>query len=140
MEDKPDEKGFKVSDKRRFTSEGQKRDEGESPGEKHAETGAGSGPDFELKPEKGEEHAAHEITFSSFVVSLGTQALMQLGEIPPPPGVSIGTDKVAARQSIDLLLMLRDKTKGNLDQSEEDLLEEVLHSAQISFVRQATRK
>lgn len=139
MEDKPEEKGFKISDKRRFTSEGEEREEGGSQQEKHAHADTGSEPDFELKPGKGEE-VPHEITFSSFVVSLGTQALMQLGEIPPPPGIRIETDKMAARQSIDILLMLREKTKGNLEQSEEDLLEEVLHSAQISFVRQATRK
>lgn len=76
-----------------------------------------------------------EINFSSFVMSLATQALMQLGEIPPPPGVSLHVDVGAAQQSIDILTMLEQKTKGNLDQAEAQLLEEILHQLRVSFLR-----
>lgn len=76
-----------------------------------------------------------EITFSSFVVSLGMQALMALGEMPSPDGASIERNKEAAQQSIEILRVLRDKTKGNLTADENHLLEEILHNVRIAFVR-----
>ena len=79
-----------------------------------------------------------EISFSSFVISLATQALMQLGQIKPPEGVEIAVDKVAAKQTIDILTMLESKTSGNLDGEEERLLEEILHNLRIGYVRAAS--
>lgn len=80
-----------------------------------------------------------EINFSSFVVSLATQALMQLGEMPPPPGVELPVDPAGAKQTIDILAMLQSKTKGNLDGNEERLLNEILHNLKLSYVRRTMR-
>lgn len=75
------------------------------------------------------------ITFDSFVASLATQALMQLGEIPAPPGVNVPYDKEAAKSTIDILSMLKRKTKGNLTDKEIVRLDELLHNLRLKFVK-----
>lgn len=76
-----------------------------------------------------------DVTFSSFVMSLGMQALMQLGEMPGPEGAQIECDREAASRTIEILAILWDKTQGNLDQEETHLLKEVLHNVRMAFVR-----
>lgn len=76
-----------------------------------------------------------DVSFSSFVMSLATQALMQLGVVAPPEGYELPQDIHGAKQSIDILQMLQDKTKGNLDAQEAALLEDVLHNVRLAFVR-----
>lgn len=76
-----------------------------------------------------------DINFSSFVMSLATQAMMQMGELPPPEGMRIPVDIQAARQTIDILSILKTKTSGNLDQFEAQLFEEVLHNLKVAFVK-----
>lgn len=76
-----------------------------------------------------------EIDFSSFIMSLATQGMMQMGEVPAPEGMSIPTDLNAAKQTIDILSMLRIKTKGNLDTFEDQLFEEILHNIRMSYVK-----
>ncbi|MCB0331042.1 MAG: DUF1844 domain-containing protein, partial [Bdellovibrionales bacterium] len=53
------------------------------------------------------------IDYSSFVLSLATQAMVQLGEMPSPPGVNIPKNREAARHTIDVIEMLEKKTVGN---------------------------
>ena len=77
---------------------------------------------------------SNSISFGSFVMSLCTQALMQMGEIPAPEGIAMEKDLEAARQTIDIISMLKDKTKGNLDATEQNLLEDMLHQLRISYV------
>ena len=90
-------------------------------------------PGFEMKEEQAPP--MQELNFSSFVVSLATQALMQLGEMPVPEGVNIPKDKDAAKQTIDILSILSHKTTGNLDDSEAKLMEEILHNLRMAFVK-----
>jgi hypothetical protein len=75
------------------------------------------------------------MTFSSFVMSLGMQALMALGEMPAPDGAEMPQNKEAAQQSIEILGVIKDKTKGNLEPDESRLLEEVLHNVRMAFVK-----
>ena len=69
------------------------------------------------------------VTFSSFVVSLATSAMGNLGEGPGGE-----TDLALAKHSIDILGLLRDKTKGNLDDEESKLLETVLYEARMKYL------
>jgi hypothetical protein len=71
-----------------------------------------------------------QVTFSSFVVSLATSAMHALGEGPGAGKV----DVPIARQSIDLLAVLAEKTKGNLDEQEQKLLDAVLYETRLKFV------
>jgi hypothetical protein len=75
------------------------------------------------------------LDFSSFIMSLASQALWQLGLMQPPPGVRVEVDKEAAKQTIDIISLLEQKTKGNLDPVEERLLSEILHELRMNFVR-----
>jgi hypothetical protein len=86
---------------------------------------------------EGYEAGDSDINFSSFVISLATQALMQLGEMRPPPGINVPLDRESARRTIDILGMLQHKTQSNLTQEEAKLLEEVLHNLRLSYVRAA---
>lgn len=153
--DQEDNSGFVVKDRRRFDSSGNVRD-GEVSGESKTRAsapasaaGASKPKEKEVRPAPGAGSAgtaktvdpgvvgaeAGEVNFSSFLMSLATQALMQLGQIEPPPGVSIEIDRAAAKQTIDILGMLRTKTRGNLDPQEAALIEEIVASLQMSFVK-----
>ena len=67
------------------------------------------------------------VSFSSFVVSLASSAMMHLGEAPDPVTRQKNLDLPLARNSIDLLGLLKDKTKGNLDEDETNLIDTLLH-------------
>lgn len=140
-------KGFKVNDRRRFDSMGNEVEETSAKGsaapkaEPRSErpTAAPEKPAAEAAPNFTHEDAAQEaegqVTFHSFVMSLAMQALMLLGEVRPPPGAEIAVDREAAKQTIDILSMLEQKTRGNLDPEEKFFLEETLHNLRMSFVR-----
>ena len=85
----------------------------------------------------GDRSANEEMSFSTFVMGLTTQALMHLGEITDPVEQRVAHDLPAAKQMIDLLGILRDKTKGNLDAAEEQLLGEVLYDLRMRYVEVA---
>ena len=126
-----DKKTVNVVDRRRFDAAGDSRSE---------ETSATAGstkpaPDFKL--EGGE--VPEEVAFSSFVMSLATQVLVQIGEMPAPGGMEIPIDMVAARQTIDIIAMLQKRTRGNLSTEEARFLEEVLHSLRMSFVARSKK-
>lgn len=80
-----------------------------------------------------------EINFSSFIISLATQAMMQLGEAPAPDGMDVPVDVVMAKQTIDIISLLREKTRNNLDEFEEKLFEEILHNLRITYIRHTKR-
>jgi hypothetical protein len=79
------------------------------------------------------------LDFTTFILSLSTSVLVSLGEIPGPDGEA-GLDLPLARQTIDIIGMLRDKTRGNLSGEEERLLEQVLLDLRMKFVHAAGGK
>jgi hypothetical protein len=75
------------------------------------------------------------VDFSTFVLSLGTTALYQLGAMPDPEtGEKGAPDLLVAQQTIDTLEMLRDKTRGNLDEEERKLIDSLLYELRMRFV------
>jgi hypothetical protein len=134
------EKGFKVQDRRRFSSEtGKPRDDTEKADS--PETAAQER--LEEKPGKERQATAEtlpEINFSTFVFSLSTQALMHLGEIPNPLSGKVESDIPVAKQMIDIISVLREKTRGNLDQGEEKLMEDVLFDLRMKYVEAVKKK
>ncbi|MBW2281720.1 MAG: DUF1844 domain-containing protein [Deltaproteobacteria bacterium] len=75
-------------------------------------------------------------TFATFVLSLSTSALLHMGvvEDPEPGGQAVEPDLQMARHTIDLLEMIQEKTRGNLEPEEEQLLSGVLHDLHMHFV------
>jgi hypothetical protein len=72
--------------------------------------------------------------FSTFIVSLSASALLHLGEMPSPEGEEDAVNLALASQTIDILTMLREKTKGNLTAAEEKLLGNFLYDLRMKFV------
>jgi hypothetical protein len=93
-----------------------------------------SGP---TKPKAAEEEGLPSIDFTTFVASLGHSALMYLGEVPPLEGQPAETNLPLARQTIDLLGILEEKTKGNLTGEEERMLAHTLFDLRTRFVELA---
>lgn len=75
-----------------------------------------------------------QVSFASFLVSLGRTALEHLGDVPE---TEARADLDLARQTIDLLAILQDKTKGNLDTEEARLLESMLYELRMRYVKRA---
>ncbi len=84
-------------------------------------------------PPTGEE-ALPKLDFATFVLSLSHSVLVHLGEAPHPDGDAPEPDLPLARQTIDLLGLLEEKTKGNLTGDEERLLSQVLFDLRMRFV------
>jgi hypothetical protein len=79
------------------------------------------------------------IDFSTLVLSLSQTALVHLGDAPHPEGEEAKSDLPLARQTIDMLGMLQEKTKGNLTGSEERLLDQVLYDLRLRFVEHSKK-
>lgn len=76
-----------------------------------------------------------KVDFSTFVLSLGTTALFQMGFAPDPESGCTGpADPLLAQQTIETLVMLREKTLGNLDEEERNLFDSLLYELRIKFV------
>lgn len=74
------------------------------------------------------------IDFTTFVLSLVSSTQVHLGLIENPVSKKKEPDMLAARQSIDILDMLKEKTKGNLSNEEERLVEYVLYDLRMKYV------
>ena len=86
-----------------------------------------------LKPEEQEE--IMEPDFGIFIMNLARQATIALGEAPDPLTQKKEQDLKVAKFIIDTLGILKDKTKGNLTKEESELLEELLYSLRLGYVR-----
>ena len=76
------------------------------------------------------------ISFTQFILSLGTTAAVHFGDLADPATGETGEpDLIAASQMIDLLALLQDKTQGNLDPAEAKLLDDLLYDLRLRFVQ-----
>lgn len=75
-----------------------------------------------------------EIDFGMFVMSLSSSVLVHLGELEHPEARERQVNLPLAKQTIDILGMLRDKTRGNLTQEEEQLLDNLLYDLRMKYV------
>jgi len=87
-------------------------------------------PPPESQDAKGPELANLFIMFAS-------SALIALGEAPDPRSGERAVDLTQAREAVDVLVLLREKTEGNRSEQESQLLEEILYDLQMRFVRAA---
>lgn len=138
-EEQAQNRGFKVTDRRRFTS-GSDSEQSDPPDkaadaptqQTHTDAAAS---DTAAGPSGAETGPPIEITFSSFVFGLSTQALMYLGEVPAAAGEEPKADMAAAQQMIDVLAMLQKKTSGNLETDEAQMLEDALYDLRMRYVK-----
>lgn len=118
-----DEKSFKVDDRR--TSSGNKEDATQEPKaeDQQENVAEGSGEKSgETDREKSAESGAPQVDFSTFIFSLFSSALIQLGDMADPVTGKLEKNLQAAKQTIDILDILDKKTEGNLSDEETRLL------------------
>lgn len=151
----PHDDKIKVTDKRMFTSEGEIKDEyldqvnpvepfvrAVSPPEPPPAAPREAARAADPKPGDGgkklRDRGANPGTpFTNFIESLIVNAYMSLGMLPNPYGEPAKPDLVAARQMIDIVVMIEEKTKGNLTEEESDFLSAHLGSLKLEFVRRS---
>jgi len=149
-----EQESFRVTDKRSFQEDGASRasdvsekKEEESAGDPSPEDGSeASEPTTEQSsPEAGSDASGPKteqlppIDFPSYILSYYTQGLVLLGEVPSPYSGKKEEDVEASRHTIDILAMLQEKTKGNLRQDEEQLLENVLYELRMKYMAKTNR-
>jgi hypothetical protein len=132
MAEEKEDKSFTVKDKRSFTPEGELKQEAKQE-EPKRETTEGA------QEEKVWEAPLPEINFASFIFSLSTSALLHFGEITDPISNKKERNLPLAKQTIDLLGMLQEKTKGNLSKDEEELLDSILFNLRMKYVEEAKK-
>ena len=79
-------------------------------------------------------HALPPLDFSTLILSMASTAMVQLGVVPAPAGDAPARDLDAAKQAIDILAILEEKTRGNLDPAEQKLLASLLYDLRVAYV------
>jgi hypothetical protein len=93
------------------------------------------GETFVMRGEPGEG----AISFSTFILGLASTALIHLGEAPNPETGRVERELTLARQSLDLLSMLHEKTRGNLSEEESRLFTNILTDLRLRYVEASKR-
>ncbi len=124
-----EDKGFTVIDKR-----GTSKERKDSAAEGDSSIGDVTGNPFP------DETAFPELNFSTFILSLSTSALVQLGELPDPISNTKEVNLDHAKQTINIIEILQDKTRGNLSDDEERIMELVLYDLRMKFIAAAGLK
>jgi hypothetical protein len=127
VEDKEEKKSFRVIDKRAAAEATEKKEENVKKATKAQAK--------EAQKEEEQPRPVPEVNFSAFVYSLSTSALVHLGEIPEPITEKMDKNLPLAKQTIDILGILQEKTKGNLTQEEENLLNSFLYDLRMRYVK-----
>jgi hypothetical protein len=127
--------GFTVRDKRSFDEDGKPREGVAAEGKKEQEAAKApaDGPRA-AAPEEAVPGTGQRIDFPSYILSYYTQGLVLLGEVPNPYSNKKEEDLEAARHTVDILGMLKEKTKGNLTPEEERLLNSVLYEVRLKYM------
>jgi hypothetical protein len=147
MSEDNDEKGFVIKDKRIFDETGDVKDDEakDKPKEETMEK-----PDISEKEEtsqkpeetgtpREESQPFPEINFAGFIFSLHTSALLHFGDFPDPVSNEKSRNLPAAKQTIEILDMMKDKTRGNLDENEEKLLDGILYELKMRYVTESEK-
>ncbi len=129
MSKEQEDQGFSVKDKRLFSEDGQLRQDvpPETPREPEARS-------REAAPREEGPGMGPPIDFPSYILTYYTQGLVLLGEVPNPYTNKTEENLEGARHTVDILGMLKEKTKGNLAPEEDKLLESVLYELRIKYM------
>lgn len=139
MEGENKEREFVVRDRRTSSSETSKDSSG--PKANGTEKGPSSAERTSEDTHEQERTGPFpELDFSSFILSLATTAQVSLGIMPNPQTNQPAQNLPVAKQMIDMLGMLKDKTKGNLTEDEQELLDSALFNLRMLYVRAAEGK
>ncbi len=85
---------------------------------------------------RAETYTLPKIDFTTFVLSINSSALVQLGQLEDPAGGQKAKNIALAKQTIDILAMLEEKTQGNLTGDEENILKNILYELRMLYVKE----
>lgn len=145
---KNEEKKVKIKDKRKFDTDGNLKDDAAVKGS------ANKAKDKERKKEKNissqevedqdkdkersflpDSMKDTEINFLQFIVTLYSSAMINLGVIPDPVSEETHSNPKQAKELIDIIAMLKEKTKGNLNDEEDKALDEIIYQARMIYLK-----
>jgi hypothetical protein len=137
-----EDKGFTVKDKRFFQQSDEEKDRLRE-ASKQQETARET---YETEANKAHSTAGPkaegplpEISFASFIMSLGTSVFFHLGDLPHPETGVAGKNLPMAKQTIDLLGILREKTRHNLTPEEENIFDHLLYDLRMRYVKEISK-
>jgi len=128
--------GFTIKDKRSFDEHGNPVTAAQ---EESSNTDKTAGTSAEEKTSDRQSVLPPEINFASFVLSLSSSALYHFGEIPDPVTNKKQRNLIMAKQTIDILGILKEKTAGNLSPEEDALLSNLLYDLRMRYVRETQK-
>ena len=131
------EPSFKVVDRRRFDEEGREKsccDHDHNHDHGHSHNSKAAMHEEEHASASSSHPAMPPMSFSLFIQTLAHQAMMGLGLVPWPDSGLIKKDAGLAKETIDLLQILKTKTTGNLDADEQALIDAMIYQLQIAYV------
>lgn len=133
MEEKKKDSGFVVKDRRLFGDAGEAHSQ-----EEPQNTPTDEKPESREKTQQEPRQEADypPVDFTNFVLSLSTSALFHFGDFPDTEGGTVQKNLPAVKQTIDILDMLNEKTKGNLDENESKLIQGVLYELKMRFIKE----
>ncbi|MDI6853366.1 MAG: DUF1844 domain-containing protein [Deltaproteobacteria bacterium] len=129
-----DEKGYKVTDRRYLhlsDEEKAKIREEETARQKAQE-------EYQEAAKETAGAPLPDITFSAFLISLSSSAFVHLGDMPDPVTGETKKNLPLAKQTIDLLGLLREKTRNNLEEDEEKLFDHLLYDLRMRYIKEAS--
>ena len=132
-----EDKGFTVRDRRSFDEEGDLKAEKET---KEAVEPEPKPEEEKKQTETPKNQPLPEVNFNSLIFSLSSSALLHIGEIADPQTGEKRVDLPMAKHSIDIISMLMDKTKGNLDNEEQKFIDSILTDLRLRYVKAVHNK
>lgn len=124
--------GFTVTDRRSFSNDTEAGADSQ-PGTEPPGPASVTAPESAPAADK-DGRTLPAVDFHTFVLSLGSSALLHLGELEHPDAGAAQRDLPLAKHTIDILAMLQDKTKGNLTPAEERLIDSLLYDLRLRYV------
>ncbi|MFC1532794.1 DUF1844 domain-containing protein [Thermodesulfobacteriota bacterium] len=123
-------KGFVIKDKRSFDEGGELKEE-----KKDDEKRPKAEEKKEEKMDDTQKPPLPEVNFNSLIFSLSSSAFLHIGDIADPQTGEKKKDLPMAKHSIDIIAMLKDKTKGNLTEEEQKFLDNILADLRLLYVK-----
>ncbi len=133
----PDKRDFIIKDKRIFAEGDQEQEEKEDKAKSPKEEVKADEPEEAVAPEEDKtDFQLPEINFATFIFSLNSSVLVQLGVIDDPATGKKVKNLPLAKQTIDILGTLEEKTRGNLTKDEEAMLKNILYDLRMIYVKE----
>jgi len=130
-----DKNDFVVRDRRIFSEENQDAEESTDNAEMPSENGK-EAEDAHAQEDTDEEPCLPKINFATFIFSLHSSVILHLGLLEDPGTGKKTKNLTAAKQTIDIMGMLEEKTRGNLTQEEEGMLKNILYDLRMLYVKE----